>query len=76
MNSVLSLGIILESCFVINLQMPYSNLINLMWSVGKLEFLFFIINNSPSPYVAGDCLNRSDRTLVNAKVRDLTQFHK
>lgn len=48
MNSVLSVGTILESCFVINLQMTYSDLINLMWSVGKLEMkgFFLIINNS------------------------------
>lgn len=37
MNSVLSVGTILESCFVINLHMTYSDLINLMWSVDKLE---------------------------------------
>lgn len=47
MKSMLSLRTVLEGCFVINLQMPHSNMINMMWSVGKLEFLFFIINNRP-----------------------------
>lgn len=50
MSCVLSLGTILESCLVINLKMTYSDLINLMWSVGKLELkvivpFFFVINN-------------------------------
>lgn len=74
-NSVVSLGTILESCFVIKLKMTYSDLINLMWSVGMLELKVIVFCNQQQALLcdifAGECLNnRSDKMLIHAMVRD------
>ena len=58
--------------------MTYSDLINLMWSVDKLELNVTVFYNQQQALLydmfVGECLNRSGKMLMNAEVRDFAQF--